>query len=450
MFKFKKFTALQKVYFADADEEIRFDDVMQIIKNRRSDLKAYYEMNEEMYSGTIVTNEKYFSSNENNLNQQACLYANFAKYIVDTLTGYFMGKGVQVSSDDKAIKEILKQLEDDNDTNNEIAKMTALYGHAFDYTFVDENNELQTTFIHPSEVVMIYSNDVQQRPLAACHFQKMYKMLEGVNSSYLKGVLYTNNQVVHFTERSGNLEISEPELNPFGRIPIVEYIENEERLGAFDAVTELLAGYSNTLTQKSNDVAYFADALLLLLGVTIDDKAEKGMRENRVLNVERYDKEMMPDVKFLERPSNDATQENLLKHLAEDIHIISNVPKMTDENFGTASGIAMKYKLWGLETIRSTKERKFRYALKQRFLVYAAYLELNKSLVLDVSQLKFTFFANQPNDSKEEIEIVRNLTGIISHQTQLDQIDFIDNVDAELQRIEEEKNGQMGDQYGKI
>lgn len=239
-------------------------------------------------------------------------------------------------------------------------------------------------------------------------------------------------------------------MNPFGAIPINEYIENEERIGAFDAVVSLISGYSNTLTQKSNDVAYFADALLLLLGVTIDEDAAKGMKDNRILNLKEYDKDMMPEVKFLERPSNDDTQENLLNRLSEDIHVIANVPKLTDEKFGAVSGVAMKYKLWGLDMIRSTKERKFRYALKQRFKVYASYLALVKHKELDVTQLRFTFFANKPNDTKEDVEIVKGLTGIISHQTQLEKIELVENVEDEFQRIESERNKQMSDQYEQI
>lgn len=438
MFRFEDdaFKEMDKVYYADRSEEIKLNDILTIIKEKRALLNTYYEMNRKLYTGEIIRS-KYFQQADESVSQNNRLYANYAKYIVDTLTGYFMGKGVQVSSKDESIKDIIKNLSDDNDTNNEIAKMTALYGHAFDYTFIDTNNELQTTFVHPAEVVMIYSNDIKQEPLAACHFQFISTMAD--NARKLVGTLYTADYIVRFKEEGNDVQAEEPEMNPFKQIPIVEYIENEERLGAFDAVLPLIAGYSNTLTQKSNDVAYFADALLLLLGISINAETMKDMKENRVLNVPEYNKEMLPDVKFLERPSNDGTQENLLDRLSEDIHIISNVPRLTDEKFGDTSGVAMKYKLWGLETIRSTKERKFRYALKQRFNVYASYLEMVKKQTLDVSLLEFKFFANKPNDLKEDVEIVRNLTGIISHQTQLEQLELVKSVDAELERIKDEQ-----------
>ena len=59
--------------------------------------------------------------------------------------------------------------------------------------------------------------------------------------------------------------------------------------------------------------------------------------------------------------------EALRKSLEQDIHKFANVPCMSDESFGgNASGVAMRYKLLGLEQITNIIERYFREGLKER------------------------------------------------------------------------------------
>ena len=53
-------------------------------------------------------------------------------------------------------------------------------------------------------------------------------------------------------------------------------------------------------------------------------------------------------------------------------------------------------------------------------------------------QLKYKFTPNIPANLLEETEIAKNMEGITSHETQLNVISAVDNVQQELDRIEEE------------
>lgn len=47
-------------------------------------------------------------------------------------------------------------------------------------------------------------------------------------------------------------------------------------------------------------------------------------------------------VEFMDKPNSDGTQENLIERLERLIFQISMVANISDENFGTSSGIALK------------------------------------------------------------------------------------------------------------
>src|SRR5699024_3887929 len=136
----------------------------------------------------------------------------------------------------------------------------------------------------------------------------------------------------------------------FECVPLIEYIENEERQAAFENVETLINAYNKALSEKANDVDYFADAYLAILGVELDEETIKQIRDNRVINLKDGDMSKI-EVRFLDKPNADTTQENLIERLETLIFQISMVSNINDENFGTNSGISLKYKLQSMENI---------------------------------------------------------------------------------------------------
>ena len=127
-------------------------------------------------------------------------------------------------------------------------------------------------------------------------------------------------------------------------VPATEYVENEERIGIFEGVLPMINAYNKALSEKANDVDYFADAYLIVLGADMDEEDIKSLRENRIINFPGDDTPNLV-VKFLEKPNGDTTQEHLIDRLERLIYQISMVANISDESFGASSGIALKYKL---------------------------------------------------------------------------------------------------------
>ena len=101
------------------------------------------------------------------------------------------------------------------------------------------------------------------------------------------------------------------------------------------------------------------------------------------------------------------------------------VANISDENFGTSSGIALKYKLQAMSNLAKTKERKFASMMNRRYkLIFSNPVSgMRKE---DWLSLRYQFTLNYPANVLEE--------------TQLKVLSVVDDVQEEIQRIEEEQD----------
>ena len=73
----------------------------------------------------------------------------------------------------------------------------------------------------------------------------------------------------------------------------------------------MINAYNKAISEKANDVDYFADAYLKVLGAKLNEDGIKSIRENRIINFEgNMDGNLV--VEFLQKPDGDTTQENLI------------------------------------------------------------------------------------------------------------------------------------------
>jgi len=228
----------------------------------------------------------------------------------------------------------------------------------------------------------------------------------------------------------------EDKIHGFDGVPATEYVENEERTGIFEPVLTMIDAYNKAISEKANDVDYFADAYLKVLGSKLDDDDVKHIRDDRIINFEGDIERLI--VEFLQKPDGDTTQEHLINRLEKLIFQISMVANISDENFGTSSGIAMKYKLQAMSNLEKTKERKFTSGMNRRYrLIFSNPVSGMKKD--DWVKIHPHFTPNFPANVQEESEIARNLEGIVSQETQLGVLSIVDNVQDEIKKLDSEQ-----------
>ena len=143
---------------------------------------------------------------------------------------------------------------------------------------------------------------------------------------------------------------------------------------------------------------------------------------------------------FLIKPSNDAEAENVKDRLKQDIHKFSMVADLTDKEFsGNSSGVALAYKLLGMEQLGAEKEANFKLGLQRRFEIICNFLNTKSAKNYDYRDIQITFTRNKPINEKEAIEVAVMLKGLVSEMTVLQNIPQVSDVSEELARLEADK-----------
>lgn len=360
---------------------------------------------------------------------------NFAKYIVDTMNGFFIGIPIKITNEDKnvaAYLEFLDQYNDQDDNNAELSKICSIYGSGYEMYYVDECGNIGITYLSPMDAFIIYDDSILERPL---FFIRHYKDEDGVeHGSWSDGRV-----VQHFINKGSYVWVDEEKPHGFDGVPATEYVENKERMGIFESALPMINAYNKAISEKANDVDYFADAYLKILGAKLEDSDLEVLRSKRIINFDGQGAgELIAE--FLQKPDSDTTQEHLVDRLERLIFQISMVANISDENFGTTSGIALKYRLLSMSNLAKTKERKFTSGMNRRYkLIFSNPVSGMQKDAWTGNKYQFT--QNIPANLLDEAQIASQLTGSVSKETQLKVLSIVDDVKAEIIRMEKEKDG---------
>ena len=406
----------------------------RLVNERLQKLQDAYENKYDIFDLTKIPKKQPYKPDNR-------ISVNYAKLIVNTFNGFFMGVPVKITVKENSeradkisafIEEIDRKNHLDN-KNREIAKKSDILGSCNEIYFVDEDGEIGVTQVSSLESFFIYDESIRTRPLFFVRYYKDYKGIE--RGSYSDATI-----VQDFVQDGSYKWVGEPQEHLFDGVPATEYMENTERCGLFESEMSAMNEYNKAISEKANDVDYFSDAYLKILGPHVDEKDTTHMRSTRIINFEG-DEGSMPSIDFMAKPNADTTQENLLNRLQADIFHASMVPDINDQNFGSVSGIALQYRLLSMSNLAKDKKGIFQEALARRYaLIFSHPLAKNAGVNSDDWKLlDYHFTENYPANVKDEVEIARGLEGQVSKDTQLKVLSIVEDVQAEKDRMEEER-----------
>ena len=370
----------------------------------------------------------------------------YGTYITNTLTGYFMGDGVSYSSisDEEGVDELRMILEysDEQDENVELAKQASVFGLGVELEYIDQDGLIRIKYVDPREVVLIYEDTLEQNLIYAIRYYKVYDYIQ--EHYFYKVEVYTDKEVrlYHADELLSSLVLDNTVNHYFGQCPVIVYQNNAEERGDFEGVVSLIDAYDKMESDSLDDFDYFVDAYLVLSGLNADSEDVARMKENRIILLDQDS-----DAEWLIKNGDSSGTDSVKTRIDKDIHKFAQVPDMTDEAFaGNASGVAIKYKTMPMENLVAVKERKFKKGLQKRIELIFAILGL-KGSTHDWRAIDITFTRNLPTNETELAQMVSVLDGIVSSETLLSQLPFVDNIDDELDRLKEQKEENMAAFY---
>ena len=379
------------------------------------------------------------------------LVCNHAKDISDTASSYFIGNPVTYKSDDD-IKDLTDSLEtagaDETDGDNGLD--LSIYGLAYEYVYVKENeNNLLTKNLSPENTFMVKDDSIEENELFAVYYY-VRKDDSGTEPEHYIATVLTPNYKYELDIQNNEVPQLTTELpvpHYLGEIPIIEYLNNKLAIGDFELQIPLIDAYNALMSDRITDKEQFIDAILAIYGTLLSDEDEPGTEEEdqnikkAKERLKKYKVLEMPDTakaEYLTRTFDESGVEILKKAIEQDIHKFSHIPCMSDESFGgNVSGVAMEFKLLGMENITKIKTRYYRKGLRKRIRIFCNYLALHGKSV-DPAGITMTFTRALPKNLLEISQIVANLWGKVSRKTLLSQVPFVDDVDEELKALDEE------------
>lgn len=230
-------------------------------------------------------------------------------------------------------------------------------------------------------------------------------------------------------------EFVEEKSHIFGRIPIITVYNNEEQMSDLEKIETLVNDYDKVLSDVSNEFEAFRNAYLMLKNMVAGNDSIQKLKDEGIVEVMENG-----DMKFITKEIQTEALENHLNRLEKNIHKFSAVPDLSDENFaGNLSGVAIRFKLFGLETKCIIKERKMEKAIKELVRVLSVPIHVNTGREVDVLNLKVEFSRNVPNNLTEIVDTVSKLDGKVDKETLLSLLPFIDNPKEVLEKLEADK-----------
>lgn len=424
------------MFYVNKDTELTVSLLQKMINRFRIQEQPRLEKYKKYYDGIQAILSKSYSDASKPCSRTVI---NYCKNIVDSYCGYLATPGFISYRSDEDIEEIMNILRynDYQAEDSDFLLDALVYGTAAELMYIDNAGQTRFRLINPVNCFGICDDTLSGDLL---YFVRMYEASEWDDSDLYNVDVYSDYDVKHYTMHgvNGYLTYKGEEPHYFSQCPANIFALPDEK-SIFDCVLGLQDAANELLSSEIDDYSAFCDAYLALTGVDAETDDIAAMKENRVI--------ILPEgatAMWLTKSANDAQVENILKRIHESIYRVAQCPDFSSESFvgGVSSGIAIQYRLTGMETRAGKIEAVMKKALQRRVEIITgiASLKLGESIFRDI---EIDFKRNIPADTASTINLINSLKGTVSDATLLSQLDFISDVNAELEAVQEQKSANM-------
>lgn len=295
---------------------------------------------------------------------------NIANEIVTFKTSYFAGNPIQyvaVSGDDEISEQVRRlnefmRVEDRESKDKEICDWFHICGVAERLVLPDpagEENECPFLIytLHPCEAFVIYHSGIGQKPLAGVIIQKD----EEGEKLYC---VYTDSQYYEIQDN----DIVTSKSHTLGGIPLVEYLNNNARMGAFEVVISLLNTINTLESNRIDDVEQFVQSILVFKNCEIDEEKAKKLKQQLGLLIKDNGQQQADVFRVDGELSQDGAQ-TIKNDLYDAVLTICGMPNRNggSSTSDTGAAVALRDGWTSAESRASDTEKMFNRA-DRRFL----------------------------------------------------------------------------------
>ena len=424
------------MFYYNKDTELDIATLQKMINRFYVNVEPRLNLYKRYYDGVQAILNKTYADESKPCNRTVI---NYCKNIADSYCGYMATPSFISYRSNEDIDDIMNILRynDFQAEDSEFLLNALIYGTAAELMYIDAESKVRFRLINPTQCFGVYDDSLSSDLL---YFVRMYKVNDWDNSDTYNVDVYSDYSIRHYTMQgmNGFLTFVSEEPHYFSQCPANIFTLPDEK-SIFDCILSLQDSANEILSSEIDDYNAFCDAYLALVGVDADTEDIAAMKQNRVL--------ILPEnasAQWLTKNTNDAQVENILKRIHDSIYRIAACPDFSSETFvgGVSSGVAIRYRLTGMETRAGIIEGIMKKALQRRVEIIAgiASLKLGEEVFRDI---EIDFKRNIPEDITSTINLINSLKGTVSDATLLGQLDFVTDVNAELEAVKEQKQENM-------
>ena len=424
------------MFYLNKDTELTTELLSKMINRFNISVKLKLNKYKNYYDGIQSILNKSYTDTTKPCNKTVI---NYCKNIVDSYCGYIATPTHISYHSNEDIEEVMDILRY-NDYQAQDANFlldALIYGVACELMYIDNGGKTRFRLINPTQCFGVYDDSLTGDLM---YFVRIYKASDWDESITYNVDVYTDYRIKHYTMEgeNGALTFKSEEPHYFGQCPAnIFYLPDEKSI--FDCIISLQDSVNELVSAEIDDYSAFCDAYLTLEGVDMETDDVLKMKENRVL--------LLPEgakAAWLTKNANDAQVENILKRAHESIYRVAQCPDFSSESFvgGVSSGIAIQYRLTGMETRAGKIEGEMKKALQRRIEIICgiASLKLGEEVFRDI---EITFKRNIPEDTAAIANMINSLKGSVSDATLIGQLPFVSDVNAELEALKKQKAENM-------
>lgn len=459
--KYDKSANYQYRYSSLDDLLKNLNDLVSFINDHKNKQRKRLNVLDDYYKAKNTTMSNYVRKNKYE-EENIKVFHNFGKIITQFKVGYTTSNPIRLKHVDENVLDLLAQFDKNSDMprhNSELMLDISKYGRAYELVQDDK-----VTLLNVFECFVIYDYAVDKEPIAGVRYVAYPK--QGNKLEETRVTLYTSENIIEYILSGSELKEVDSVSHFFDGVPLIEYQNNRSRFGDYEDLLSLIDAYDLSEANTANHLNDLVNAVLVIKGdirKLKDTDEYKKMYANKVIfaqsGLDADGKPTEVDAKYIYRTLDVQAIETYKTRLRKDIFSISNVPDLTDENFsGNTSGESMKYKLFGFQQATASTMSNFKKSAKERYQLFLnAYstrvglenfvktyqLEFNES-IKDLSSLEIVFKPNIPFSIVDEMNMLINSGTPVSTQTKYSLVSFIDDPQAEIERVEEEQQSNEG------
>lgn len=424
------------MFHLNKDTELTKELLSKMINKFNVEVQPKLNKYKNYYDGVQAILNKSYADASKPCNKSV---VNYCKNIVDSYCGYMATPthiSYKSSEDIEDVMNILRY----NDYNAEDADFlldALIYGVAAELMYIDSAGQTRFRLINPASCFGVFDDSLTGDLI---YFVRIYKANDWEDSDLHYVDVYSDFDIKHYKMNgvNGYLSLVAAEPHYFSQCPANIFTLPDEK-SIFDCIMSLQDSYNELLSAEIDEFSAFADAYLLLEGVDADSEDIAEAKANRVFVLPEGAK-----ASWLTKNANDAQVENILKRIHDSIYRVASCPDFSSETFvgGVSSGIAIKYRLTGMETRAGKIEALMKKALQRRIEIISgiASLKLGEEVYRDI---EIEFKRNIPEDNASLIALVNSLKGVVSDATLLSQLPFVSDVNAELEALQAQKQANI-------